>query len=275
MMGDADVGTGEAVEPERPPLTRSDETSWWVGLAVLAIVVALLALGGRAVLRMSAGERLGVVVFVVVVGAAAFLVNRYEVVEVGASRAFVAYFTGLAWLFAALAPVWVAYSAGVLIQEQLPGWLQAVALLVYGGLLAWGLRSVSTPRRRERLFARLENIGPSAPWVYAVDLVIVAAVFFGTVTFVLHEREVVELVAAEAEVTGGRAVDLYLWHFSEAIPLLRVTETTGWTRPLEHDHAVVGWLLLTFKVAVILPLIAAFRGYWKHVRDRDAEPATS
>jgi hypothetical protein len=57
--------------------------------------------------------------------------------------------------------------------------------------------------------------------------------------------------------------NLYLWQTADAIPGLGVTETMSLSRPIEYDDWKLGLLLLLYKAAVLIPLIAAFRGVWK------------
>jgi len=47
------------------------------------------------------------------------------------------------------------------------------------------------------------------------------------------------------------------------VPLLKVNETLGWKAPLSYDSRLVGLVLLVFKLAVIIPVIACFASYWK------------
>jgi hypothetical protein len=69
--------------------------------------------------------------------------------------------------------------------------------------------------------------------------------------------------------TSGKFTDLYLWQTADAIPGLRVTETLSLSRPIEYDDWKLGLLLLLYKAAVLIPVIAAFRGVWAS-RGRDA-----
>jgi hypothetical protein len=54
----------------------------------------------------------------------------------------------------------------------------------------------------------------------------------------------------------------------DALPLLKVTETLHWEKPLTYNSAWVGLLLLGFKVTVIVPVIAAFAWYWAYLERR-------
>ena len=104
-------------------------------------------------------------------------------------------------------------------------------------------------------------------WFASIALVAVAGPIW---TFALTQ---VLLARGAIHLTGNpeRAMDLYLWHFLGEIPLLKVNETLLWDPPMAYHEARVGWLLLVFKVTVILPVIAAFRGYWTYTHPKRQE----
>jgi hypothetical protein len=47
----------------------------------------------------------------------------------------------------------------------------------------------------------------------------------------------------------------YGWHFCDAIPALKVTETLNWAEPVKLTDPISGMLLLSFKLLVILPVV--------------------
>ena len=57
--------------------------------------------------------------------------------------------------------------------------------------------------------------------------------------------------------------NFYTWHFLDSTPLFKVNETLQLKEPLVYRGVAAGWLVVAFKVAVILPLIQAIRSYWK------------
>lgn len=64
----------------------------------------------------------------------------------------------------------------------------------------------------------------------------------------------------------GSFADFFLWHLLDAIPGLKVNETIRWTAPLTYERAGAGWLLLLFKVMVIVPAVA---GIGRYLKDED------
>jgi hypothetical protein len=149
-------------------------------------------------------------------------------------------------------------------------------LIVWGLLLALGLFVISTATRRQRLFEALGRFGFLVPPIYSADLLVVAALFFSWATFLLAERDLVRFLPG-ADLSDSEAIlGLYLWHFLDAVPLLEVPATLSWERPLVYDDARVGLLVLAFKVVVIVPVLAAFTGYWawRRARREDADTAS-
>jgi hypothetical protein len=49
----------------------------------------------------------------------------------------------------------------------------------------------------------------------------------------------------------------YLWHLVDAVPALNATKTLHWHEPAVVDTTRSGVLLLTFKILVVIPLLAA------------------
>jgi len=55
---------------------------------------------------------------------------------------------------------------------------------------------------------------------------------------------------------------LYLWQTADAIPGLGVADTLALEQPVAYDDWKLGVMLLVYKAAVLIPVIAAFRGVW-------------
>lgn len=152
-------------------------------------------------------------------------------------------------------------------------WGQTIVFVLWGLLLAWALLLIATKARRERLLALLRSINVGMPIAYSFLVLMLALLFFSSVTFVLTEQGFLQWKdQADHGVTAGALSDFFLWHFLEAIPLLNINETLKWPPPLSYESAAVGWILLLFKIAVIVPVIAAFAWYW--TREKPAADAT-
>lgn len=142
-----------------------------------------------------------------------------------------------------------------------------IVLSAWGLFLAYVLLLMATESRREHLFNKLRKIGPFAPVIYSLNALVVAVAFFSSMTYVLAVHTPLKL--SPPQVTLEALMAFYLWHFLEAIPLLEVNDTLGWKRPpLTYNSAYMGSILLLFKLTVIVPVIAAFAGYWGKRRRR-------
>jgi hypothetical protein len=157
-------------------------------------------------------------------------------------------------------------------------WVQVIGMLAWGLILAFALALIATNVRRKHMFEMLRRVGSFAPVIYSLDVLFIAVIFFSTVTYILashgrlgfdvpKERE--HLIATPMFLYGAMQ-DFFLWHFLDAVPLLKVNETLHWSEPLTYTSPAVGSILLMFKITVIVPVTAAFVAYWK--RDSEASP---
>ena len=65
-------------------------------------------------------------------------------------------------------------------------------------------------------------------------------------------------------------MDFFVWHFLDAVPVLKINDALQWKVPLEYDGWPLGILLIAFKLVVIGPTIAAFALYWTEGRKQAA-----
>ena len=63
----------------------------------------------------------------------------------------------------------------------------------------------------------------------------------------------------------------YIWHFLDAIPLLKIPQTMQWTAPHQYTEVFSGFMLLLFKVGVIFPFIKAYGLWLKNRKKKEAE----
>jgi hypothetical protein len=192
-------------------------------------------------------------------------------------KAFAAYFRFCGWMLLAFLPVTGLLYLNRLVLETLALSLQSIVFVIWGGLLAWAVWLVVTERKRERLFSQLEErVGRFTPLAYSFNLLMIAMVFFSSVTYVFSAHGKLKFIApAGSKVSFDSLQDFYTWHFLEAVPLLKVNETLGWKTPLTYESALVGLVLLLFKLAVIVPVIACFAFYWKNYGETKRPPAAS
>jgi len=242
-----------------------------IGGIVIAASLLVIVLVVRSLLAASPGARIGYAVLVAAFIVAGVLSVRYRSVERAIDAFFTGYLSVTLWALLTLIPVVFFGWISRLILERLPLIFQAIAFAAWGVTLGIALLSISTEARRRGLFERLSKVGAFTPWAYAFNVLWVAVMFFSSVTFLLAEQGLIAFSPGlRGPATAGRIADFYFWHFLEAMPVLKVNQTIRWTEPLGYDRTSVGLLLLLFKAVVIIPVIAAFLGYWKY-RAQQAE----
>lgn len=150
-------------------------------------------------------------------------------------------------------------------------WLQVVFLLVFLILDAWVLAILFDEGRRSKMSLELirdDVLGGLYPILaLGTAFFLLAIAIFATSAVLLEERGLVDFrdpsCASPCVLDAAALSNFYTWHLTDALPLLRVNDTLHWEEPLVYEGALAGWLVLGFKLAVIIPLIQAFRIYWK------------
>ena len=188
--------------------------------------------------------------------------KRFEEIS---SRAFAAYMLFLGWMVIAFLPPFLMTNANRYI-VTFPGTVQGVIIIAWAGLLGFWIWLVATERRRLRTFSWFEKrIGRFSPVAYSFNLLMIAVIFFALITFLSARNRISRPEFSEDKpVTVDSLQDFYLWHFIDAVPILRVNDTIGWKRPFNYEGHLVGWILLLFKLVVIIPVIACFASFWRN-----------
>ncbi len=128
--------------------------------------------------------------------------------------------------------------------------LSAVVLLMSAALMA------------NEQFLRDVHVKGQMPWpsLFSIGLAWLAVVVFGGLSCGFERAGVVQ-IAPSVPFTEGcatRYADLYLWHLFDSIPGIRFTETIRWTQRYTYSDTLSGWLLVAFKVLVIVSVIRSF-----------------
>ena len=233
-----------------------------VTVAVIMGVLLLISIQGK-----TGGERTGMIVLYALLTIITMIVVRFKRAEQEFENLYRSYLRFAVAVFAMTVPYLVlSYSGDLLV--RMPTWLQITWFVLWGIVLGGALLIISTERWRERVFEPLAGYNIAVPAVYSFQVLMLACLFFSSVTFVLVQSGVIFVMRGSADaVTPGSLSDLFLWHFLEAVPLLDINETLGWAVPLTYDSAAVGWILLLFKIVVIVPVIGAFT--WYSTRKRE------
>jgi hypothetical protein len=188
----------------------------------------------------------------------------------------------------ALMPGGIAYTFSKTIVETFPRWLQVVALLAWFLLLlAISLllysRSIRRAVRRWLDTGAPEWLRDAVPndrmtvWLAIalyVNFVFIAAGCFASIAYFIHSMAPLFQPTGRHAVEHGTLADFLLWHLLDAIPGLKVPETIKWEAPLTYQHAGAGWLVLLFKVMVIVPVVSGIGHYLRDENPADTDEAT-
>jgi hypothetical protein len=143
------------------------------------------------------------------------------------------------------------------------GLLPVVVVLV--AVVSVGAIVLSFPKLRRVVLSDTGLLGPFA--ALALLFVVMTSVF-AAVTVIAAKEKLVRLTGGSLESPSFEEVArLYLWHFSNAVPLLDINETLRWKVPLSYTSSRTGSLVLLYKIAVIIPTIGTFLFYWRQQTD--------
>jgi hypothetical protein len=246
-----------------------------VNLPAIIVLVAFFAVVLTALrywFNFSHADLFGYALLVFAIFVIGIFANRFKVVDGAINHFFTAYFRFIGWMLLSLGPllVFTWLSRYVLANHSLS--YQIIIFVLWGLLLIWALTLIFTEKKRKRFFAKLQALGSFTPIVYAFNLLMIAVIFFSSVTFVLAQHGVIALThPIQSAISHGAITDFYLWHFFDAVPFLEVNKTLHWDEPLTYESGWIGFALLVFKILVILPVIAAFAWYWKQVDGGDKD----
>jgi hypothetical protein len=123
--------------------------------------------------------------------------------------------------------------------------------------------------RGDSLFTALYAHGIKWPVLYAIALLVFSLPCFSALTVTLARVGLVcfQPPIPDADTAIASVQDFYLWHFMDSIPGLDIPRTLRWDNPYLYTDRLSGWILLTFKLTVILPVIGSFTT-WNRIRRR-------
>lgn len=142
-------------------------------------------------------------------------------------------------------------------------WL--VLAILFGFLFLWAW--LISGHRVHSFFASSYAHGIKWPLLYSVALLVFSLPCFAVLTVTLSRLGNVTFDPAIPG--GGGAVsmvqDFYLWHFMDSVPGLGIPKTLRWDSPFTYRDTLSGWILLAFKLTVIVPVIGSF-AVWNDIR---------
>jgi len=249
--------------PTIPDTHNTDRWSFRQTLILLAFIA--VSVGGAAlttIFREAPGDHTGSIVFFLVFGVFIFVMVRFKQAAQVYEKVFWAYmhFATVMLVMTALPAAFLLFSRAVV--GKWPLWLQIATLTAWGILLAGALALIATKSMRNRMLERFVQVSVGLPAAYSFSVLMLASLFFSSVSFVLVQQGKLALAPGSShDVTLASLSDFFLWHFLDAVPLLKITETLKWDVPLTYTSGTVGLIVLVFKVVVILPVIGAFTWY--------------
>lgn len=166
-----------------------------------------------------------------------------------------------------LAPYLLARVSMQFAQTYFPTWVQVVVVAVFFLLLflwAW----LISGNRGLRLFTQLYKQGIKWPFLFSVAMLVFALLPFAGLSSILADLGYAKFEPSVPEREFWRLQDLYLWHFMNSVPSLKIPETLLWQEPFRYKDHLSGVLLLAFKIIVIVPVIASFT-VWARLRKDD------
>lgn len=195
------------------------------------------------------------------------LKQRYKAIGWAMERGFQLYLKLVIWYFIIFGPIVIFYQLTPLILNKLTTVGQVLAFVFWGLLLVSASAAVLIEKYRERFLTGLQKrVGKIAPVGFAFNLLVIAILFFSSVTYVLVTHGSLRLTnPTRANISPEILRDFFAWHFLEAIPLLKINSTLRWQQPLTYDAGSVGSILLLFQLMIIIPVIRAIGWYWKNV----------
>jgi hypothetical protein len=200
--------------------------------------------------------------------------------------------TGLAVLMLILGTLFLislAYKGIEFSSRRFPEGVHLIVLAVYAIALGVGIRIIATGKSRARSTQQVRNwLGPAGFLVLSGMILVAAAAFFASLTFVLYRRGLVVLDPCRGlAVTEPHLLDFYLWHFLKMVPFVNIPETLRWEAPLCYSQGWVGLMILVFQASTVLPCLATAAYYfknrrrlsrqhaWKYLYDPDWSPEES
>jgi hypothetical protein len=155
--------------------------------------------------------------------------------------------------------------------EELPLAGDVVVLALVYVPLGWLIYALS--KQPEETLAPVRRHGLSQPLMFVVGLWLAAIGWVSALSFVLVEQGVVEFTTRAGDVvtSSGQLADFYVWQSFEQIPALAVNDTLHWEVPLDYAGGA-GFVVLGFKVLILLPLVPVLLAAWRTRRPPKAAP---
>ncbi len=243
----------------------------WKKWGELLLVVCAIAVvvGGVRLWRGAGLEDLLIqFAFIVVLLSIGILKITYPIFDQYVMKGFGYLFLGCIVVLALTGPMAVALAVSQWALEKLPLWAQYGFFVLMGILWCFALGLLVVREWARRIFQKLARLGWLAPLIFVFNYIIVSMIFFASISYLLYryDQQWFKIAStAPAGITLDKFIDLFIWYLVDTIPVLKVTDTLPWEMPLDYgpSPSLLGWMVVLFKFAVIIPGIGAFARYWK------------
>jgi predicted ester cyclase len=149
-------------------------------------------------------------------------------------------------------------------QHYLPLGLHLLVIAFWASVMLLWVRIISGEFGKKMFVESYVNGILWPPFVYSISLLFMAASVFASISVTLQRCGYATFEPPLPNELSP-VVDFYMWHFVNLIPGLGIPETLRWSQPYRYSDHLSGAVLLIFKIAVILPVIASFK-LWHDVR---------
>jgi len=127
--------------------------------------------------------------------------------------------------------------------------ISAALLLLFAALMT-----------NEQFLKDIQLQGIRWPSLLSIALAWLAVLVFGGLSCGFERIGIISIQPSVPIVDGcaTRYADFYLWHLFDSIPGIKFAETLGWVQRYKYSDNLSGWLLLSFKLLVIVSVIGSF-----------------
>jgi hypothetical protein len=149
-------------------------------------------------------------------------------------------------------------------QNYLPLPLHLIVIALWALIVLGWVRGISGEFGKSVFIKSYVNGILWPPFFYSFSLLFMAMAVFASLSVVLQRYGHVKFEPPLPSELSP-VVDFYMWQFLDSVPGLGIPQTLRWTQPYQYSDHLSGALLLVFRVAVIVPVIASFK-VWHDVR---------
>lgn len=133
---------------------------------------------------------------------------------------------------------------------------------------------------KQLLFDKLKRLGWLLPLIFLTNFIMISVILFGSVSYLWScgtEASCTLKGAKPAVVNYDLFLSWFLWHVTDAVPVIKIPKTLHWSEPVtfEDGPTWLGVWMVFFKIAVIVPGVGATTAYWKKRKEDKKQQSVS